>query len=182
MQEALPPQFAWVQRAREDMHRLRQQVGLTVAIASLLRDRSGVSVIDVHAGSQDVTLTLRVGATFRFHASAHGKIALGFGDPDLLETTLARPLLKHGPKTITNPDALRREIRKVRERGWADAPDQAEAGMNAITAPIVSRGDAYEGSIGIFGTIEQVPAEPPDHLIVAVKDAAKRISRRLGGG
>jgi DNA-binding IclR family transcriptional regulator len=54
--------------------------------------------------------------------------------------------------------------------------------MNAITAPIVSRGDAYEGSIGIFGTIEQVPAEPPDHLIVAVKDAAKRISRRLGGG
>jgi DNA-binding IclR family transcriptional regulator len=181
LQDALPPRFAWVQRAREDMHRLRQEVGLTVAVAGLLRDGSGVKVIDVEAGSRDVLFTLKIGAVFDFHASAHGKTALAFGDPALMDRVMSGALPKYAPKTITSPEALRREIRKLRERGWADAPEQAEPKMNAVTAPIFSAQSLYEGSIGIFGSIDQIPAEPPSYLIRAVLDAARRVSRRLGG-
>jgi DNA-binding IclR family transcriptional regulator len=125
-------------------------------------------------------LTLKLGAVFEFHCSAHGKIALAYGDPSLLENITSGALPARGPRTITDPAALRREIKKVRKRGWADAPEQAEPNMNALTAPIVSGRGVYEGSIGIFGSIDQIPADPPPALVRAVIGAAQRISDRLG--
>jgi DNA-binding IclR family transcriptional regulator len=181
LMDMLPPRFAWIHRAREDMHRLRQEVGLTVALAGLLRDERGVTIIDVHTGNQDVLLAPKLGAVFDFHCSAHGKTALAFGKPELLARAIEGALPSRGPKTITNAEALRREIRKVKKRGWADAAEQAESSMNAITAPIFSLNRAYEGSIGIFGSIDQLPPNPPAAYVRAVVAAAARISRRLGG-
>jgi IclR family KDG regulon transcriptional repressor len=180
LMDTLPPRFAWIHRAREDMHRLRQEVGLTVALAGPLRDETGVTIIDVHTGNQNVLLTPKLGAVFDFHCSAHGKIALAFGKPELLKRAIEGILPPRGPKTITDVDALRREIRKVKKRGWADAAEQAESNMNAITAPIFSQSRQYEGSIGIFGSIDQLPPSPPVAYVRAVTAAAKRISRRLG--
>lgn len=181
LKDALPSRYVWVHRAREDTLRLRQEVGLTVSIATPLEDRSGVIIIDVQAGSQNVLFTLKLGAIFDFHSAAHGKIALAFGDSDLLERTIERGMRKATHRTITSPEGIRREIKKVRERGWADAPEQAEVNMNALAAPVFSGQGLYEGSVGIFGSIEQIQPEPSPHLIRAVVQAARRISERLGG-
>jgi DNA-binding IclR family transcriptional regulator len=181
LKDALPSRYVWVHRSREDTLRLRQEVGLTVSVATPLEDRSGVIIIDVQAGSQNVLFTLKLGAIFDFHSSAHGKVALAFGDADLLERTIERGMRKATPRTITSPDALRREIKKVRERGWADAPEQAEVNMNALVAPVFSAQGLYEGSIGIFGSIEQIQSEPAAHLVRAVVHAARCVSERLGG-
>lgn len=180
LMDTLPPRFAWVHRAREEMHRLRQEVGLTVALAGVLRDQSGVTIIDVHTGNQDVMFTPKLGAVFDFHCSAHGKVALAFGKPELMKVVTERALPQRGPNTITDAEALGREIRKVRKRGWADAPEQDESNMNALTAPIFSQGGQYEGSVGIFGSIEQLSSPPPLAYVRAVTAAAERISRRLG--
>jgi DNA-binding IclR family transcriptional regulator len=178
--DTLPPRFAWIHRAREEMHRLRQEVGLTVALAGILRDQSGVTIIDVHTGNQDLQLTPKLGAVFDFHCAAHGKVALAFGKPELLARLLERTLPMRGPNTITDVNALVREVRKVKKRGWADAPEQDESNMNALTAPIFSLGGQYEGSVGIFGSIDQLPSPPPAAYVRAVTAAAERISRRLG--
>lgn len=180
LMDTLPPRFAWIHRAREEMHRLRQEVGLTVALAGILRDQSGVTIIDVHTGNQDVLLTPKLGAFFDFHCAAHGKVALAFGKPELLTRVMEGTLPQRGPNTITDVEALGREIRKVKKRGWADAPEQDESNMNALTAPIFSLGGQYEGSVGIFGSIDQLPSPPPPAYVRAVTAAAERISRRLG--
>ena len=181
LKDALPSRYVWVHRAREDTLRLRQEVGLTVSVATPLEDRSGVIIIDVQVGSQNVLFTLKLGAIFDFHSSAHGKVALAFGDSDLLERTIERGLRKATHRTISNPDALRREIKRVRERGWADAPEQAEVNMNALVAPVFSAQGIYEGSVGIFGSIDQIEPEPAPHLARAVVQAAQRVTDRLGG-
>jgi DNA-binding IclR family transcriptional regulator len=162
------------------MIRLRQEVAYTVALAAPLDDGSGVTIIDVLGGMQDVQFTLKLGALFEFHASAHGKLALAFGDPNLLEQVIARGLKPRTPKTIIRPELLRREVAKVRRNGWAMAPDEADLGMNALTAPVFSGLGRYEGSIGIFGSLEQIGPKPPATLIRAVTGAAARISRQLG--
>ncbi len=181
LKDALPSRYVWVHRAREVALRLRQEVGLTVSVATPLEDKTGVIIVDVEVGSQNVLFTLKLGAIFDFHSSAHGKVALAYGDPALLERTIERGLRKATPRTIANADALRREVRKVRERGWADAPEQAEVNMNALVAPVFSAQGTYEGSIGIFGSIEQIGPDPSPHLIQAVMQAGDRVSERLGG-
>ena len=181
LKDALQDRFPWSHRAREEMIRLRQEVGYTVSVSSPLEDWSGVTIIDVLGGTQDVLHTLKIGAVFQFHCSAHGKLVLAFGDPGLLERTIARGLNAKTPKTIVSPDALRREVGRVRKRGWAMAPEEADVGMNALTAPIFSSGGRHEGSIGVFGSLEQIGPNPPLSLVRAVTQAARRISQRLGG-
>lgn len=180
LKDALQDRFPWAHKAREEMIRLRQEVGYTVSVASPLEDRSGVTIIDVLGGTQDVQYTLKFGAIFEFHTSAHGKLVLAFGDPALLERTIARGLTLRTPKTIVSPEALRREVKKVRKQGWAMAPEQADVGMNALTAPIFSGQGRFEGSIGVFGSLEQIGPNPPEPLVRAVVQAARRISQRLG--
>lgn len=180
LKEMVPDRFAWAHKARGEMLRLRQEAEFTVAIAGPLEDDSGVVIIDVKGGMQNVQFMLKVGAVFDYHASAHGKLALAFGDPRLLERVIAQGLPRRARKTITAPDALRREITKVRKRGWAMAPEEADPGMNALTAPFFSSQGKFEGSIGIFGSLDQISDNPPPALVRAVVQAAQRISRRLG--
>ncbi len=179
LKDALHDRFPWAHKAREEMIRLRQEVGYTVSVASPLEDWSGVAIIDVLGGTQDVQFTLKIGAVFEFHTSAHGKTTLAFGDQALLERTIARGLKPRTPKTIVSPEALRREIKRVRKQGWAMAPEQADLGMNALTAPIFSSQGRFEGSIGVFGSLEQIGPNPPEPLVRAVVQAARRISQRL---
>ena len=84
-------------------------------------DDSGVVVVDVVEGVHAVQFSLKIGAIFDLHASAHGKAALAFGSTDWLERVVARGLSRHTEYTITDPRALRREIERVRSRGWASA-------------------------------------------------------------
>lgn len=180
LKDALHDRFPWSHKARDEMIRLRQAIGYTVSVASPLEDWSGVTVIDVLGGTQDVRFTLKIGAIFQFHCSAHGKLALAFGDSDLLERTIAQGLTARTPKTIVSPDALRQEVQGVRKRGWAMAPEEADLGMNALTAPIFSSQGRLEGSIGVFGSMEQIGANPPASFVRAVVQSARRISQRLG--
>lgn len=181
LREILPSRFAWGHKAYDDMLRLRQEVGFTVAIAAPLEDESGVVVLDVQSGIQNVQHTLKVGAVFDFHAAAHGKLALAFGPQELFDRVTARALRVRTPKTVVSVDALRHEIAKVRKRGWAIAPEESDLGMNALTAPIFSNQRKFVGSIGVFGSLEQVSATPSAALVRAVIQAANRISQRLGG-
>jgi DNA-binding IclR family transcriptional regulator len=183
LKDALPSRYGWVHRAREDMLRLRQETQFTVTIAIPLEDRSGVRIIEVQGGNQNqnVMYMMKLGAFYQFHCSAHGKLALAFGDPDLLEATIARGLPRITPKTIVSPEGLRREVKRVRERGWADSFEQAEVNMSALTSPIFSAQGVYEGSIGIFGPSDQIRQEPAPALIRAVMQAAQRVTEQLSG-
>lgn len=180
LKDALHDRFPWAHKAREEMIRLRQEVGLTATVAGPLEDWSGVAVIDVLGGPQNVLFTLKIGAVFGFHTSAHGKLALAFGAAGLLERTVARGLASKTPRSIVSPDALRREVAKIRRQGWSTAPEQDAIGMNALTAPIFSSEGRFEGSIGVFGSLEQISANPPPALIGAVVRSARTISQRLG--
>lgn len=177
--EALPARFGFVREAREEMVRLRRQCGHTVVIAAPLEDQ-GVIVIDHEIGTHPVQFVLKIGAIFDFHASAHGKVTLAFGPAALLDQVLTKELPRHTQWTITDPDKLRAEVAKIREQGWAAAPEESFPGVNTVVAPILSAGGKFEGSIGIFGSVETIARQPQREDVDAVVQAARQISHRLG--
>lgn len=177
--ESLPNRFNFVREAREDMSALRDSRGHTVVLAAPIDD-SGVVVVDVIEGVHAVQFSLKIGAIFELHASAHGKAALAFGPSDWLERVIARGLRRHTECTITDPRALRREIERVRSQGWASAYEESFRGVNTVVAPIFSASRDYVGTIAIFGSIEAIPRTPGRKDVEAVIAAARRISQKLG--
>jgi IclR family transcriptional regulator, KDG regulon repressor len=176
--ESLPHRFNFAREARADMSALRDQCGHTVVLAAPIDD-TGVVVIDTIEGTHAVQFSLRVGAIFDLHASAHGKAALAFGQSDWLDRVIERGLRRHTEFTITDPRLLRREIERIRNQGWASAYEESFRGVNTVVAPIFSA-SGYVGTIAIFGSIEAIPRNPNPKDVEAVKVAAQRISQKLG--
>src|SRR5262249_22838634 len=177
--ERLRDRFAIVAVAREEMLQLRDQTGQMASLSALIENQC-VWLEAWHAHAI-VNFGVPPGSVIDFHASAHGRVALAFGPEGLLERCVATKLKAWTPQTICSPDALRRTVAQVRSRGWATAPNQYMLGLNGVAAPIFNHAGDYVGAVGIGGSIQHIPASPPQDQIRAVTQTAERISRTLGG-
>jgi DNA-binding IclR family transcriptional regulator len=176
--ERLRERFDIIIAARDDMAGLRDKSGQAVTLSRLVDGQ--VVVVELLHGSTLVDFGTRPGTMLELHASAHGKIALAFGPPGLLEHCLGKPLRAWTPHTITSRGALERAIAQVRKRGWATAPNEALTGVNGLAAPIFDHKGEYAGALAIVGSVQHIAAAPSPGQIAAVKAAAASISKKMG--
>jgi DNA-binding IclR family transcriptional regulator len=72
----------------------------------------------------------------------------------------------------------------VRENGWAAEIEELSIGDAGIAAPIRGYGGLVVGAIGISGAVERIcdaRRVPEPRLVAYVRDAARAVSRDLGG-
>jgi IclR family KDG regulon transcriptional repressor len=73
--------------------------------------------------------------------SSVGKVLLAeLSDPELTQIIETEGLPRYTANTIVTPDALREELQRVRDRGWAEDLEEAVRGVCCVAAPIRSRG------------------------------------------
>jgi DNA-binding IclR family transcriptional regulator len=94
---------------------------------------------------------------------------------DSVQTLTENILQGHGAEC-----RLERAVAQVRSRGWATAPNQVLHGVNGLAAPVFNHAGSYVGAVAIAGSIQYIPASPPQDQIKAVAQTADRISRKLG--
>jgi DNA-binding IclR family transcriptional regulator len=176
--ERLRERFDILAVAREDMGRLREETGQPATLSALVENQ--VVVLEVQQGHAIVNFGTQPGTVLDLHVSAHGNVALAFGPESLIEYCLARPLKAWTPQTICSPAALRRTVAQVKARGWATAPNRVLQGVNGLAAPLFNHTGNYLGALAIAGSIQYIPASPPQSQIKAVTQAAQRISLKLG--
>ena len=177
----LVQQFDVVSLAKPIMEDLRDRVGQTIVITTF--DPNKVVVLDLVRGRNALEILLNPGTQFPgFHTVAQGKIVLAFGPPSLREAVLSQPLAACTPKTITDPDRLRAEIQLVRQRGWAEAPEEIFTGINALAAPIFQADGSLFGALAIVASIHYLPARAQPDTIRHLTQAAAGISAVLGAG
>jgi DNA-binding IclR family transcriptional regulator len=129
----------------------------------------------------DSMQTLDVGALLPAHASALGKILLA--DHPYVAGELARGGLEaFTPATITEPDALERELERVRKRGWAADIGELVNGEVSCAAPILDRRGVTVGAMGVSGPPDRllIARQPRGDLVAFVREAARAVSRELG--
>ena len=176
--ERLRERFDILAVARDDLARLRDETGQPATLTTLVEGQ--VVVLEVLQGNALVNFGTQPGTILDLHASAHGKVALAFGPPSLLQQCLAKPRKVWTSHTICSPTALERAIAQVRARGWATAPNQVLEGVNGLAAPVFNHSGIYAGAVAIAGSIQYIPATPPPAQVKAVTKAAARISQKLG--
>lgn len=176
--EAVRARFDVVAISRPALMSLRDHTGQAVTLCTLIDDE--LVVLELVQGRTIIEFATRPGTRLALHASAHGKIWLAFGPLRLIDDVVTRPLPAWTPRTISEPGALREEVRDVRGRGWATAPDQVITGVNTIAAPILDHRGQLVASIAIVGSTQFITAEPDPAQCQAVIECAARISRDLG--
>ena len=72
----------------------------------------------------------------------------------------------------------------VRDTGWAAEREEAVIGEASVAAPIFDRRGEAAGAIGVVGAVERIfsARSPRPELVAGVREAARAISRDLGGG
>ena len=123
---------------------------------------------------------VEVGETFPMNCTAAGKAFLAAADDDFVEAYLATPLTAMTENSITDPDRLREEIARVRERGYAVNVRESRAEVVSLAAVVRgASGDAVAAVVltGPATRILDTHIEPlSKHLLVT----AERISTDLG--
>lgn len=128
----------------------------------------------------DSAQRLRIDEIVPFHATALGKVMLGFaaGIPNS-----TGDLARYTPKTLTSRTTLDAQMHGVRQRGWAAEHGEFRPDVGAVAAPLRGYGGLGVGGIAVVGPIERVfrHAGPAlDAVVTATLDSASAISRSLG--
>lgn len=164
--------------AKPIMRELSAQFGHTIVISTF--DQDTMVVLDVERGQSPMQILLAPGTRYPFQAVAQGKIMLAFGPETLNDKVLVKPLQATTAHTIIDADRLRAEIALVRQRGWAEAPEELFIGVNALAAPVFNADGSLFGALAIVGSIHYLPAQADMSMVNALMHAAARVSEALG--
>jgi DNA-binding IclR family transcriptional regulator len=121
-----------------------------------------------------------VGRRMSPHCTAAGKVFLAYLPQTELDLVLQKELEQFTPRTISAPEALRQELARVRELGYAVACEELEAGLNAVATPLYNHRGQVTASLNIAGPAYRVTPEMFPELAARLKDVAAKISEQLG--
>ena len=146
-----------------------------------VRSGDGVMVVARTSGPSAFQLTNRVGVLRPAHCTALGKVILAALTPDQFERFLKRTDLKaYSPKTVTEPELIRRDIAEVRQNGIAFDDGEFDAEVRCIAVPVLDFSGQVLGAIGISGPIWRMSIQTLQSHSRIVRDAASQLSAEFG--
>jgi IclR family KDG regulon transcriptional repressor len=127
-----------------------------------------------------ITLRTTVGARFPAHSTAIGKAVLAYLPEDAVEQILfENGLVRFTPFTLTRVSDLRKNLREIRERGYALDKQELERGLSGVAAPVLAKGNRIVAAVGIAGPTPRFRGKELAQKISLARETASRISRSL---
>ena len=160
------------------LRELRDELGHYTVISEMETD--GVRVLAAVSGRSAIEIGVKAGSLLPLHASAQGKVGIAYSDPAVMAQLERGRFDLLTPYTIVSPALLEQEIEKIRQRGWATAPNEILIGLNTLAAPVFGAGGQLAAIIGIVDSIQYIDAMPSAEQIRRTLLAAQQISELLG--
>lgn len=124
-------------------------------LAATMQEATSAGVLDdadvvglaAATGGRVVSTTLQAGTRVPAYCTANGRVLLAALPPAALEAWLAAQATRQGlrpltPRTLTQPEALRQELQRVRSQGHALVDQELELGLRTLAVPLRNhRGD-----------------------------------------
>ncbi|HEX9695243.1 MAG TPA: IclR family transcriptional regulator [Actinomycetota bacterium] len=135
--------------------------------------------IDQVTPDRDVKMVVQLGLSVPLHAGASSKAFLAHLDDDDQKAYLAEPLERLTGLTITNGRTLAKELKEIRDRGYAISLGERMEGAGSVAAPVFAHDGRPAAVISVCGPLERFRGEAGD-LAKKLLEATGRLSRRLG--
>jgi IclR family KDG regulon transcriptional repressor len=173
-------QMGLLRQAKPILERLVKDCNETSYVA--IFKEGYVVYLDVVETDLTVRVVSRVGSRLPAHCTAAGKVHLAFMSDEELEALFPEHQLKaYTSKTITDRDALKAELKKVVDQGYALDNEELDPGVRCVAGPIRDYTRRIVGAVSVSGpsmrfTDERIEKE----LIPLVMQASQDLSTRLG--
>jgi DNA-binding IclR family transcriptional regulator len=165
--------------ALPDLQELRDWCDESVNLA--LRDGGQIVYVARLTTTQSLGMRAKVGYRAPMHCTALGKAILSGSSVKEVEQFITQ----HGlpavtRQTITDGEALRQELVRIREQGFALDDEENEVGVRCVAAPIYDHTAQIVAAISVSAPIQRVPMVDVPRFGEKVRDAAQAISCKLG--
>ncbi|MCW2995591.1 MAG: IclR family transcriptional regulator [Conexibacter sp.] len=129
-------------------------------------------------------VAISVGTRFPAYATSMGRVLLAGLEPVALDAALAATELRAlTPETIHDEGALRAELARVRDQGWAIVDQELEAGLRSVAAPIHDRAGTVVAAINVSAHATRTGVEDVrTTLLPPLLATAAAIERDLAAG
>ncbi|WP_196218024.1 IclR family transcriptional regulator [Streptomyces blattellae] len=162
------------------LERLQRETQETASL--WIRVRFSALCLSSIESPQFVRTVSPLGRSIPLYASAHSKVLLTqLSDAELEEYLAATDLQALTPQTITDPAAVRQEIREAREKGYAVSIGEVNDDAVGIAAPVTDQTGRIIACLSITAPAHRVDDRRLPTLISSVLDAAAMGTARITG-
>lgn len=165
-------------QARPILERLARETGETIHL--LVYGSGEMTYIEKIAGPSAIQMASRVGDRVPAYCTASGKVFLAHLPESHFDTAVAAGMPARTPNTITTPDALRRDLLAVRERGYGIDDIENEPDIRCVSAPVFDHNGHIVSAISTSGPATSVYGDHLIDLAKIVRHGADELSQRLG--
>lgn len=164
------PALRWLNEACGEAVHLAEMQGLVL--------HTQVRLEAVHAVRVDTGAMAKSGAA---HATATGKVLLACGPAARVEALLsAQPLARFTPRTLVEAHALRTELARVRQQGYALDDEEFQPGVVCIGAAVHGVDGAAIAAVSCSLPTLRAGRRNRTQVRAQVLECARRISESLG--
>jgi DNA-binding IclR family transcriptional regulator len=160
---------------------LRETVVLEVA------GPAHTNIAHIAEGPGPIRLKENVGASHGYNAAAGAKSILAYASSEFQGRILGLKLTGFTSKTITDPELLKKHLKKIRRRGFAFDDEERNTEIRAFGCPIFNHKKKPVAAVVVAGPAHRITWERRSEILPALKQTAADISAQLyyneeGGG
>ena len=144
-----------------------------------IRNWGQVTIIDIVESRQELNITAPVGSTIPLFAGAVGKVFMAtMSEDQAAKMVHTKGLPRFTENSIVDPALYHRELKRVREKGYAIDDEEYIMGVRAVASPLMGLGQ-LRSAVWAVGFKASLDDKKMKTLAEETRNAAKAISRRI---
>ncbi len=141
--------------AYQSMRQLRDRTRETVQL--VIQSGHKGMVLEQLSGLEAIQVTGQVGMTVPLYSCAPGKAILAFLSRQQYESWLSHVTLKQfTANTKATPAALERDLKLVRQRGYAEDNEEGLEGIRCVAAPVLNVHQQPVGAVTVMSPLKRL--------------------------
>jgi DNA-binding IclR family transcriptional regulator len=163
---------------RPHLEELASQFNETASLAYLFGNY--VQVLDTVETFHQIRVTNRRGRILPPHCSSMGKVIVAFQPSEVTDSMLeVYGLTRRTERSIVDRQALRQELERVRQQGFACDREESMLGGICFGAPVISATGQIVAAVSVSSPVQRMTAEREKTIQQKVIATAQTVSRKL---
>jgi DNA-binding IclR family transcriptional regulator len=168
-----------IKLARKPMHELREEIDETVFLAVIESNKQ--VIIDSIESNQALRTSVALGTKDYLHYTSLGKAMMAFMREERVNEIIKSGALEQRTEnTITDQEEFTKELRRIRQRGYAVDNMEHSKWVRCVGAAILNHAGEVLGAISVSGPPSRLKIEDIPEIGKLVKEKAMEISFQLG--
>ena len=165
--------------ARHTLERLVRETGETATLSALQGHQR--VYIDQVMSPQELRQSVPIGVAFPLYAGSSSKCILAAMSPEESDEYIdSVEMSQLTPQTVIDRDALRREVARIRKRGYSATFGERQVATASIAAAVLQPGGRVFGALSVCGPVGRFGKGLVAGYGALVHSAAMDVSRELG--